>query len=127
MFQPLVYSAIPAGTKRKRFQSVHKERAAIPYVYHNVSVTTITKTMKTNFSCNNSFVKCWVWLAHPPRQVRSTTMVWYAVCRHPCSSPSRESVPVFSQISITFPVTSAKIAVSIGVIQNLVLIAFWES
>ena len=68
-------SAVPAGTNLDRFQSVYKERAAIPYVDHNVVVTAFTKSTKTNFSGNDSFINCWVCSVHPPRQVRSTSMV----------------------------------------------------
>ena len=68
-------SAVPAVTNLDRFQSVYKERAAIPYVDHNVAVTTVMIAMKTNFSGNHSFVNCWVCSVHPPRQVRSTSMV----------------------------------------------------
>ena len=125
MFQPLAFSTVPAGTNLDRFQSVYKERAAIPNVDHNVVVTTFTKSTKTNFSGNNSFINCWVCSVHPTRQVRSTTLgTWNALCSYACSSPRRESVPVFCQIFITFSVTATKIVVSIGVIQNLVMIAF---
>ena len=68
-------SAVPAVTNLDRFQSVYKERAAIPYVDHNVVVTAFTKSTKTNFSGNDSFINCWVCSVHPPRQVRSTSMV----------------------------------------------------
>ena len=128
MFQPLAFSTVPAGTNLDRFQSVYKERAAIPYVDHNVVVTTVLIATKTNFSGNDSFINCWVCSVHPPRQVRSTSLgVWNALCGHACSSPRRESVPVFCQIIITFLVAATKIVASIGVIQNLVLIAFWGS
>ena len=56
MFQPLTFSTVPAGTKLDRFQSVYKERAAIPYVDHNVAVTTVIKAMKANVSGNDSFI-----------------------------------------------------------------------
>ena len=69
------FSAVPAVTNLDRFQSVYKERAAIPYVDHNVVVTAFTKSTKTNFSGNDSFINCWVCSVHPPRQVRSTSMV----------------------------------------------------
>ena len=75
VFQPLTFSTVPAGTNLDRFQSVYKERAAIPYFDHNVAVTTVTIAMKTNFSGIHSFVNCWVCSDHPPRQVRSTSMV----------------------------------------------------
>ena len=75
VFQPLAFSAVPAVTNLDRFQSVYKERAAIPYVDHNVVVTAFTKSTKTNFSGNDSFINCWVCSVHPPRQVRSTSMV----------------------------------------------------
>ena len=75
VFQPLTFSTVPAGTNLDRFQSVYKERAAIAYVDHNVVVTTFTMAMKTNFSGNDSFINCWVCSVHPPRQVRSTSLV----------------------------------------------------
>ena len=75
VFQPLTFSTVPAGTKLDRFQSVYKERAAIPYVDRNVEVTTVIKAMKTNFSGNDSFINCWVCSVHPTRHVRSTSMV----------------------------------------------------
>ena len=103
MFQPLAFSTVPAGTNLDRFQSVYKERAAIPYVDRNVAVTTVAIATNTNFSGNDSFINCWVCSVHPPRRVRSTSMaIWNAFCGYACSSPRRESVPVFFQISITF-------------------------
>ena len=48
-------SAVPAVTNLDRFQSVYKERAAIPYVDHNVAVTTVLIATKTNFPRNDSF------------------------------------------------------------------------
>ena len=75
VFQPLTFSTVPAGTKLDRFQSVYKERAAIPYVDHNVAVTTVVIATKTNFSGNDSFINCWVCSVHPPRHVRSTSTV----------------------------------------------------
>ena len=55
MFQPLAFSTVSAGTNLDRFQSVYKERAAIPYVDHNVAVTTVLIATKTNFPRNDSF------------------------------------------------------------------------
>ena len=123
----LISSTVPAGTNLDRFQSVYKERTAIPYVDHNVVVTTVLIATKKNFSRNDSFVNCWVCSVDPPWQVRSTFMVRLAVSRYTRSCARRKSVPVFCQISITFSVTATNIAASIGVIQNLVLIAFWGS
>ena len=120
----LTFSTVPARTNRNWFQSVFKERAAIPYVDHNVAVTTFIIATKTNFSGNDSFINCWVCSVHPPRHVRSTSLgALNALCGYACSSPRRESVPVFCQISITF-FAATKIVASIGVIQNVVLIAF---
>ena len=65
----LIFSTVPARTNCNWFQSVYKERTAIPYVDHNVVVTTVMIAMKTNFSGNHSFVNCWVCSVHPPRQV----------------------------------------------------------
>ena len=48
-------STVPAVTNLDRFQSVYKERAAIPYVDHNVAVTTVLIATKTNFPRNDSF------------------------------------------------------------------------
>ena len=69
-------SAVPAVTILDRFQSVYKERAAIPYFDHNVAVTTVLIATRTNFSRNDSFVNCWVCSVHPPRQVRSTSLAF---------------------------------------------------
>ena len=75
--------------------------------------------MKTNFSRNDSFINCWVCSVHPPRQVRSTSLAfWNTFCGYACSSPRRESVPVFCQISITF-FAATKIVASIGVIHGI--------
>ena len=69
-------SAVTAVTNLDRFQSVYKERAAIPYVDHNVAVTTVLIATKTNFSRNDSFVNCWACSVHPPRQVRSISLAF---------------------------------------------------
>ena len=53
-------SAVPAVTNLDRFQSVYKERAAIPYVDHNVAVTTVLIATKTNFPKKRLLQSYWV-------------------------------------------------------------------
>ena len=53
-------SAVTAVTNLDRFQSVYKERAAIPYVDHNVAVTTVLIATKTNFPKKRLLQSYWV-------------------------------------------------------------------